>query len=340
MSLPRKSNFELLRILAIVAVVQEHFIRQSCLLGSATGANAVLNTFLGSGGRISVNVFLILGSWFMVDATFRVSRIVKLYLEVVFYSIPVTLLMIAIGQGGGARNIIQGLLPFFGRSVWFASAYISLIALTPFLNKAFSLPRREQSVLTALLFVLFCIVSTIPSFTSVDYVADFSWFCVLYLIVGWLKHGNILEKITVGKWIVLASVIVVYCSLCMAARCEPLSRIANYWLDNIRSLPSLLCALGLFYFFLKTDIGTIAAINYAAKSVFAVYIVHQIPAFQQFEWHTILHADALQSLGPSAYAVSVMGLSVCLVAAITIIDSARAKLFEIGESKLMKGSLR
>ena len=176
MSLPRKSNFELLRLLAIVAVVQEHFIRQSCLLGSATGTNAFLNTFLGSGGRISVNVFLILGAWFMVDAKFRMSRIVKLYLEVVFYSIPVTLLMIAIGQAGGARNIIQGLLPFFGRSVWFASAYISLIALTPFLNKVFALPWREQSALTALLFVLFCIVSTIPSFSSVDYVADFSWF--------------------------------------------------------------------------------------------------------------------------------------------------------------------
>lgn len=276
----------------------------------------------------------------MVDAKFRMSRIVKLYLEVVFYSIPVTLLMIAIGQAGGARNIIQGLLPFFGRSVWFASAYISLIALTPFLNKVFALPWREQSALTALLFVLFCIVSTIPSFSSVDYVADFSWFCVLYLMVGWLKHGNILGKITVDKWLVLASGFAVYVSLCMAACSEPLMRIANYWLDNIRSFPSLFCALGLFYFFLKTDIGTIAAINTAAKSVFAVYIVHQIPAFQQFEWHSILHADALRSLGPVAYAVSVMGLSVCLVAAITIIDSVRIKLFEIGEAKLMKGSLR
>lgn len=106
MNHPRQSSFELLRLLAIIAVVLGHFIRQSGLADTATGANAIINTFLGSGGRISVNVFLLLGSWFMVDATFRLRRIVRLYLEVVFYSIPITLLMITIGKAGGARNII------------------------------------------------------------------------------------------------------------------------------------------------------------------------------------------------------------------------------------------
>ena len=36
----------------------------------------------------------------MVDAPFRPGQIVKLYLEVVFYSIPITLLMIAISVVG------------------------------------------------------------------------------------------------------------------------------------------------------------------------------------------------------------------------------------------------
>ena len=283
MSRPRQTSFELLRLMAIVMVVMEHFIRQSGLLDSETGTNAILNTFLGSGGRIAVNIFLILGSWFMVDAVFRLGRVIKLYLEVAFYSVPLTLLMVVIGEAGGARNIIQGLLPFFGRSVWFASAYISLIVLTPFLNKVFSLPRQQQTRLMTLLFVLFCVVSTIPSFSTIDYVADFSWFCVLYLIVGWVKKGEILETCVVSKWVAIFCGIGVYSALCAASRCQPLSWVANYWLDNIRTLPSLFCALCVFYFFLKTDIGSIAFVNATAQSIFAVYIVHQVPAFQSFE---------------------------------------------------------
>ena len=71
MQLQRQSNIELLMIFAIIMVVMEHFIRQSSLLASATEANGIINAFLGSGGRIAVNIFLLIGSWFMVDTTIR-----------------------------------------------------------------------------------------------------------------------------------------------------------------------------------------------------------------------------------------------------------------------------
>jgi len=55
------------------------------------------------------------------------------------------LAMLAIGEAGSVRNVIQGCVPFFGRSVWFASAYISLMALTPFLNRILEWPRPVLS---------------------------------------------------------------------------------------------------------------------------------------------------------------------------------------------------
>ena len=159
--MPRKSNLELLRILAMLAIVSGHLLTQSSL-GNVTGTNHILALLLGSGVRIGVNVFLILGAWFMVDAKFRAERIVRLYLEVFFYSVPITICMLLMGEAGGLRNVLQGMLPFFGRSVWFASAYISLIALSPFLNHFFTLPVRTQRTLLVVLFLLFCLVPTIP----------------------------------------------------------------------------------------------------------------------------------------------------------------------------------
>ena len=108
----------------MLAIVSGHLLTQSSL-ANVTGTNHILAMLLGSGVRIGVNVFLILGVWFMVDAKFKAERIVRLYLEVFFYSVPITICMLLMGEAGGLRNILQGMFPFFGRSVWFASAYIS-----------------------------------------------------------------------------------------------------------------------------------------------------------------------------------------------------------------------
>ena len=67
----------------MLAIVSGHLLTQSSL-DNVTGTNHVLALLLGSGVRIGVNVFLILGVWFMVDAKFRAERIVRLYLEVFF----------------------------------------------------------------------------------------------------------------------------------------------------------------------------------------------------------------------------------------------------------------
>lgn len=289
----RQSNFELLRIMAIVMVVMGHFIRQSGLLESEAGIKATINVFLGSGGRIAVNIFLLIGSWFMVDSAFRPDKAVRLYLETAFYCIPITIVMTIIGMAGNTQNILQGLLPFFGRPVWFASAYISLILLSPFLNMTFLLPAKQQNILVGTLFVLYCITSTIPSFSMVDYIADLSWFCILYVVVGWVKKNNIIDKVKINKWPWAVMAILIYTVLCLSAMTSFLGWAANYWLDNIRTLPNIACATGLFVFFMKTDIGANRLINFFSRSIFAVYIVHQVPAFREFEWRSICCARAL-----------------------------------------------
>ena len=333
----RQSNFELLRILAILMVVMEHFVRQSGLLESGAGTYDDINAFLGSGARIAVNIFILVGSWFMVDSDFKPGKALKLYLETAFYCIPITLLMAMLGTAGDARNIIQGMLPFFGRPVWFATAYISLMILTPFLNKAFLMPSKAQSRLVGELFVLVCVASTIPSFSNIDYIADLSWFCVVYLGVGWAKRNGILSRSTTGKWLALAAGALIYAGLCLAARTPLLSWPANYWLDNIRTLPNIACALCIFAFFLKTDMGHMKFVNFFSRSVFAVYIVHQVPAFREFLWKTICRADAISTLPPTLYALSIIGVATAILISVTAIDLVRIRLFAAVEKRIHKG---
>lgn len=314
----RKSNLELLRIIGILLIVMMHF----CGQGGFSAAHNPAVAFLGSAGRLSVNIFLLIGCWFMVDAPFRPERIVRLYLQVAFYSIPITLLMFALGDSGGFRNLAQGLVPFFGRSVWFASAYISLIALSPFPNKVFALPLPSLRKLVLLLFVLFVIVSTIPNFSPIDYIADFTWFCVVYLLMGWAKRDRFFERLG-GKWTCLSLALVTYGALAAAACWFPLGGLAAYWSANIKSAPAFAIALFAFAFFLKLDIGSRKWINLAARSVFAVYIIHQIPAFIHFEWHTLFRADWLVRQPLSTQALGIPAVAILVFVGATLIDAFR-----------------
>lgn len=68
----RSSNIELLRILAMMTIVLGHCLRQNDYF------LAMPNVIFASGMlRIAVNVFLIVGCWFMVDATFSWKRVFR-----------------------------------------------------------------------------------------------------------------------------------------------------------------------------------------------------------------------------------------------------------------------
>ena len=307
----------------MLAIVSGHLLCQSGLVE----LEGFLAMSLGSGLRIGVNVFLIIGVWFMVDAEFRPERIVKLYLEVLFYSLPITVCMVFLGEAGNIRNVIQGVFPFFGRSVWFASAYISLIALSPFLNQFFARPSSALRVLLCVLFLLFCIVPTIPCSTPLDYVADFSWFCVIYIVVGIIKREKLLDRIRGTKRFLLAGG-VLYFALAAMRSIPAVRPIADYWVANIKALPNFLCAFLVFIGFLRLDIGVVKWINLAARSVFAVYIIHQVPAFIQFQWTTLFHADALAGASQIALVSGVVGISLSVFVGASVIDFIRLRYIE------------
>ncbi len=310
----------------MLAIVSGHLLSQSSLV-DATGTNHTLALLLGSGVRIGVNVFLILGVWFMVDAKFRAERIVRLYLEVFFYSVPITICMFLMGEADGLRNVLQGMLPFFGRSVWFASAYISLIALSPFLNHFFTLPVRRQHTLLAVLILLFCLIPTIPCSTPLDYLADFTWFCVVYLVIGILKKEDLLDRLRGAKRFLLAGC-VVYLAL-VGMRLIPTTQpIADYWIVNIKSLPNFLCAFLVFLGFLRLDFGVVKGVNFAARSVFAVYIVHQTPAFIHYQWKVLCRADSFVNAEPAMFAGGVVGISFAVFLVVSAVDFIRLRFLE------------
>lgn len=127
----RESNFELLRIIAMSAILWIHFIRNGGpVFTSATWRTLDFIAFYG------VDVFILISGWFTIRTTWR--SLLRLWLY--------TLLMIVVPVG--VYTLIKGSLPstwhmignsmaapLSGSTLWFIGVYFALMLVAPILNR-------------------------------------------------------------------------------------------------------------------------------------------------------------------------------------------------------------
>lgn len=330
----RQSNLELLRIIAMLFIAAGHLAGQGGILWGVPERELLFVMLAGSGLRIAVNLFLMIGVWFMVDAKFNGARILKLYGVTAFYSFILTLLAVVLRVETPKSEVARVVMPFFGRPLWFSSAYISLIALSPFLRKILDWEQRELGRLVLLLFLLLGVVSTVPGYKE-SYVADCCWCWYLYLFIGYMKKSG--RAVTGKRMACLAGGLGSYLMLVLArwfctvyqtrygflAAGEAL---AVQYISDIRSVPNFFCALCVFLFFLNTDMGTNKIVNYVAGTAFGVYVIHSVPAFHDFLWHGIYKCDVWKGSGymPLYFTGTVLSVYV----AGSVIDRLRMRWIE------------
>lgn len=330
----RQSNIELLRIIAMLLIIAGHFIGQSQILNHVDNINGFYLSIIGRAARIATNIFLLIGTWFMVDSTYKSSKVWKLYGEVAVYTISITLIMAIINENITIQQFVRGLLPFLGYPVWFASAYIMLLLLSPFLKKILQWDMKILGKFVFFLFILISVISTLSS-QQVAYVADCCWFIFVYLFMGYFKRLNIdLKKY---KWILLVTGLFIYFGLVITeylcirygANYKILSIgtfLSQKYLSDLKTIPNFLAAFCIFGFFTSIDLKTNKTINFIASTTFGVYIIHQVPAFIDFLWHKIFFCD-LWINSKFVFIYTIITIVLVYVMA-SIIDICRKKLLE------------
>ena len=194
MKIERKSNIEILRIICMILILSGHLIGQGQLLNTHFGHNWLIYRFLTNGARVSVNCFVIIGAWFLVDMDFDFKRVLRIWLEVAFYNIILTGLMILLGQPVGIKRIVQIFIPIFGEPLWFASVYIGLLIISPFLNKILNC--CSQTIIKKFLIITtlaFSVSATLIPTADVLY-SNIGWFIYLYILIGYYKRYIITEN--------------------------------------------------------------------------------------------------------------------------------------------------
>lgn len=334
----RESNWELLRIIAMLLIVAGHFFEQSGYTNGAVGTDLWLANIMGSGSRIAVNLFLILGVWFMVDAKFRAKRILKFYGQVWGYTFALTVIVFLLGGPIPTKDIIRGVFPILGKAVWFASTYFVLLIVSPWLQKILA---WDRVVLRNFLIVLSFVISGWVTIYEFDRMEDqwldcFIWFMYAYLIIGYYKH-YLVDKFSLSRFTALGSGLLIYIilvailTICTVHSGDGkiytlLHKLVKNFLVDFKSIPNFACSLLIFYFFQHLDLKNNRIINYVSSAAFGVYIIHQTPAVIPHIWKDLFQCDTWISSEYSIFyaMMTILGVYIgCLV-----IDRVRCTVIE------------
>lgn len=86
----RNSNIELLRIVAMLAIVAHHYVVNSTVMylfdPILPTTNSIFLQLWGMWGKTAINVFVVITGYFMCQRKLTAKRYLKILLEIVFYS--------------------------------------------------------------------------------------------------------------------------------------------------------------------------------------------------------------------------------------------------------------
>ena len=93
----RESNIELCRIFSMVLIISHHCIYHGNAINMEYCTNKLIALALLPGGKLCFDTFIAISMWFLVDSSFKAVRFVKLWTEVLFYSVLTTIAALLLG---------------------------------------------------------------------------------------------------------------------------------------------------------------------------------------------------------------------------------------------------
>lgn len=343
MAAKRQANFELLRIVAILMVIGSHYIVKGNITyysgNGWTPLYSVLQLFKAF-VIPSLNCYVLLSGYFMVNAEWKPQRILSLLAQVLFYSVLIPLIMLGTGViAWRDLNIYDWLgffLPIETEHYWFATAYLYMFIFAPLLAAGVkNMEKKTLQIVIGLLLLLFSIGKTlIPVSLVMDNGGyDYGWLLCLFVVAAYFRlygFGWLDKK---GRGIMLY-VIMCLCTFSLSALAGMIAAKTgklSYYEEEVYTLNHLcvlLSSVGLFSAFknLRIREGKAAeVIRRLSPYTFGVYLLHE-HILVRYEWMDWLQIDKVRG---TWMFIPHMVLCVFIVYAVgALADFVRAYLFE------------
>lgn len=341
----RMANLELLRIVAMLLIVVLHFLGKGGWLTELTEPSMPYMGYVAWGMEAlaigSLNVYMLLSGYFLIEGSFRVKRLLQLFLQVLFYSIIIGLTAAAFGylpeEGFSIYYLATLCLPISTNHYWFMTAYFFMYLFMPLLALGVKkLTKKQfQIVLSLLIFVVCIVKSVVPIPLSTDMQGyDCIWYMCVFLVAAYIRLYGVpfFKNVWRSLLVYLASAAGIF-ALTLALRFLYLrtGKLSNMLTVsyNYNHILTLLASAAFFCLFCHIKIKDGAFSRFVcriAPYTLGVYLWHEHIAIR-YEWQEWLYA-ALGKPNGSIMLVLYTMLAAVLVFVIGILlDVLRSLLF-------------
>lgn len=343
-STERHTGFELLRILSMLMIVLMHAIGHGGL--GATAANGTFSYFvywfLFLLGRVSTNCFVMLTGYYMVTSQTKISRLFRIEVQTLFYSLLTFGISIAFQNRSFSLNgLIQAITPISSYIYWFISCYFMLYLAIPLLNKIIlNLTQGQHRLVLCGLFIVLSLWSTLcfwSQTTAVKGGYSYIWFFALYFLSSYIR----LYQITWHS----RNCLLLYFGCCLFAifsRMNGLALETRFHLTGFIDIlggyqapPSLFASIALFLLFQNIHVDSPTLKKFILKIAplsLGVYLLHDSDFSRELLWQII----DLPRFGSLLPCLGYMLVSIFLIAVTGyLVDNLYHKLYRfIGFPKL------
>ncbi len=350
----RQLNYELLRIIAMLMIVCLHYLSKGKILGDPAradmGATGYTAWFIEAFCLVAVNVYVLISGYFSggkklqaLTARAILQRPVRVWGQVITYSVLIGGIALLVGwQEFNIYQVFQYCFPLVTEHYWFATSYVVLCLLMPFLDAGIDRLQKQafQGLLAGLLLIFSIAKTILPMQLPWDKGGyDAYWFVILYLTGAYSKRYGIslFSNRMRGLLVYLASELAIFASFVglrfIFFRTGSFAAMLHY----AYTYNHLLCyigSIGLFMAFQETSQTQQRLeyykkpIKYLSSATFGVYLLHEHANIRD-KWYLLSDNGAVSTLTVPAFLVRLV-LTVFLVYSVcTIIELLRQKVVTI-----------
>lgn len=190
----RERNIELLRIFAMIMIISLHFLGHGGVLVNVSpySIQYYVCWILEGLCFISVNCYVLISGYFLIDSKFKIKKLLILLGQVFFFSISLYLITSLLsGTPFSKVTLLKAVFPTNSNVYWFVTMYVGMYILSPFINTLLkNLTQKQHFLLICVSVTLFSILPTLFFYsTGLNFGGGNGvvWFIVLYIVAAYIK---------------------------------------------------------------------------------------------------------------------------------------------------------
>ena len=335
----RNWGIDLLRIVSMFMVVLLHILGPGGIIYESGKLTPMYNIvwLVEMMAFCAVNCYGLISGFVGVDTKFKYSNFVLIWLQVVFYTVGITLFFhFKYPDTIPLSQVIRSAFPVSHNFYWYFTAYAGLFFLMPLLNKGVKSLSKKQAAI--LIITMFFGLSVLPLISGTDpfrVVQGYStvWLIFLYLVGAYVKlHGLFKSKIILPLILYAAATFTSWGMKLYnetVAPCDKWNELASGVYVQYSAPMAFISGLAIFLIFSQIKLSPKAGkvISFISASSFGVYIIHNHPLMWDrlitYKYASYVNLSIPKLLG------AVLLTAICFFAVLSLVDTVRLLLFKL-----------